>query len=434
MPNKRVKKSSVNESQERLIVKNFFSLKDINIELGRFNVFIGEQASGKSLLLKLIYFFREAIYTPVTGYSLNDMLSLLNNTDEIEKIISKSFRSMFNTENQDNFLLKYQNDKFSINIEHENKTLKIEFSKELKVEFEKLSNKIESHNLSGLPAQPHLWLKLVSTTKLKVFGQNIFIPASRRFLVMLDPILYKLLIDNPGLDHFITNFGWLYNTAKGFYNDVTDIPKLNEIVKWFDNKSTQILKGSYVKDNLNGYLKQKRGDTKLKDLASGQQEFLPLYLFLRFYLIHLFINFSSPEIQLYFSEAHLYIEEPEVQLYSTAQEDLIELLVYVTNVTKSHSLNLSTHSSDILMVLNRLILADEVIPKNPKDVMNKAIKKKYKNITVPFNELRAYYLSNGKAKDIRDYDSKFIYAKDFDQISEDNAIEFDKLLDLRYDK
>lgn len=35
-------------SKERLVIKNFFTLKDVDIELGKYNVFIGEQVSGKS--------------------------------------------------------------------------------------------------------------------------------------------------------------------------------------------------------------------------------------------------------------------------------------------------------------------------------------------------------------------------------------------------
>ena len=43
---------------QKIIVRNFGSIKEAEVELGKFNLFIGEPASGKSTLAKLIYFFK----------------------------------------------------------------------------------------------------------------------------------------------------------------------------------------------------------------------------------------------------------------------------------------------------------------------------------------------------------------------------------------
>ena len=42
------------EVKEKLIIKNFGPLKGIELELGRFNVLIGENATGKSIVAKLL--------------------------------------------------------------------------------------------------------------------------------------------------------------------------------------------------------------------------------------------------------------------------------------------------------------------------------------------------------------------------------------------
>ena len=42
---------------QRIEVKNFGPLKDITLDIKDYMVFIGPQASGKSTLAKLIYFF-----------------------------------------------------------------------------------------------------------------------------------------------------------------------------------------------------------------------------------------------------------------------------------------------------------------------------------------------------------------------------------------
>src|SRR5579872_7074494 len=44
---------------ETLSIKNFAGLKDVTIEVRPVTGFIGPQASGKSILAKLVYYFRE---------------------------------------------------------------------------------------------------------------------------------------------------------------------------------------------------------------------------------------------------------------------------------------------------------------------------------------------------------------------------------------
>lgn len=41
-------------NKERLIIKKFFILKDVDIELDTYNAFIGEQSSSKRLIIKIL--------------------------------------------------------------------------------------------------------------------------------------------------------------------------------------------------------------------------------------------------------------------------------------------------------------------------------------------------------------------------------------------
>lgn len=43
---------------ERIIIKNFGGLEEVDITLEKINVFIGKQASGKSVTIKLICYFK----------------------------------------------------------------------------------------------------------------------------------------------------------------------------------------------------------------------------------------------------------------------------------------------------------------------------------------------------------------------------------------
>ena len=49
---------------ETLHIQNFAGITDATIELSRMNVFIGPQASGKSVCAKLLFYFRERVNNP----------------------------------------------------------------------------------------------------------------------------------------------------------------------------------------------------------------------------------------------------------------------------------------------------------------------------------------------------------------------------------
>ena len=72
--------------EKKLIVKNFFTLKEIDIDLSQFNIFIGEQASGKSLLVKLIYYFNENFNKPIFQRKENLRTIKKNLLDNFNKI------------------------------------------------------------------------------------------------------------------------------------------------------------------------------------------------------------------------------------------------------------------------------------------------------------------------------------------------------------
>ena len=109
---------------EKIIVKNFLILENIEMPINKFNLVIGEQASGKSLLSKLVYYFKNNLddfktYQPIIHNEvliylsqktastlltpegktmvLNDILAILNkhltNKDKyyINNVIFKTF-------------------------------------------------------------------------------------------------------------------------------------------------------------------------------------------------------------------------------------------------------------------------------------------------------------------------------------------------------
>ena len=99
-------------------------------------------------------------------------------------------------------------------------------------------------------------------------------------------------------------------------------------------------------------------------------------------------------------------------------------MVYVTNVTNSSGLYITTHSPYVLAVLDNLITAYDVRDKQTEFDAN---------LLIPFEDVSAYFIKDGLAHDLRDVENRIIVAEELDSVSEQNAMEFDHLLDLKYE-
>jgi len=112
-------------SKETLIVKNFGPIKDVELELGKVNVFIGEQAGGKSTLAKLIAICRDwEILDRGIGYM--HLFKWLN----IENYFAEKTQIIY--ENMD-YKIKINNDELSLDLNTEFKN-KVRRRKEIRTE------------------------------------------------------------------------------------------------------------------------------------------------------------------------------------------------------------------------------------------------------------------------------------------------------------
>jgi len=66
---------------KKIRVTNFKSFKDLEIELGRFNVIIGANASGKSNFVQIFKFLRDT-----TIYGLDNAISMQGGVDYLRNI------------------------------------------------------------------------------------------------------------------------------------------------------------------------------------------------------------------------------------------------------------------------------------------------------------------------------------------------------------
>ena len=90
--------------KETITIKNFGGLKDVTIPLNSINIFIGKQASGKSVTAKLIYFFRKIFEDMFDGLYED------KKQREINEGIKSRFKRYFPVESwsNSNFSIQYK--------------------------------------------------------------------------------------------------------------------------------------------------------------------------------------------------------------------------------------------------------------------------------------------------------------------------------------
>jgi len=80
--------------KEKIYIDGFAGLHNFEMELNRINVLIGPQASGKSVVAKLVYFFNEVMI----DYGRLLLIGRLYYDKELEinKFIEDAFKDIFN--------------------------------------------------------------------------------------------------------------------------------------------------------------------------------------------------------------------------------------------------------------------------------------------------------------------------------------------------
>lgn len=392
------------------IENSIFDIKDVNI-------FIGESATGKSIITKLIY-----ISNTFFGFTSPKEIKELYNSNiilKMKKSFEKSYSNIFqDTYKNFDFTYYYTDEKF-VRFSHSNKSqYKVEFSEELKkdientyINFQKRVKDIEKININADPIPNIIYRLLLSQELKKVFTKEnyIYIPAGRSFFTMLSKNIFSIIENGVEIDYIFTQFGRLFQNAKKEFENLNKKISKKDLL-FIENKYKDLLKGTYafVDDEDRIYI-NKDEFLPLNQISSGQQELLPALLI----LLSVLNGKTSTTI---------IFEEPEAHLFPKDQQRLIELLIYILNHTQSgNRLIITTHSPYILSVLNNLIYAGKLKSKSIDE-----------NLYLHFENISAYSLSNNKAKSILNKENNLIDANYIDDVSNDIANVFDKLLDEEY--
>ncbi|GIJ94579.1 hypothetical protein CAPN002_17970 [Capnocytophaga stomatis] len=420
------------ETTERLYLKNFGPIKELDIEIKPLMVFIGESGSGKSAILKLMsllrwihkknnlrFFFNKVYSFPKEDFSFQ--IEELFETSSIDEFISKDTQIIFRTNEVE---YRYKNSKFIYPREEELKHVSLH-----KVAF-------ISENRGILP---------------DIYTNTIY---KKSHLGRRDWI---------ALPYYLNDTYDLFDTA------------YKKIGKKFHINSTELEFSYTSEDRLDFFIKGNNFKIKLENASSGTKTALPIELIVHYLTQHfkfedvlkrglskyLFSNSleeiinNTSSIEGFFGhfqkgfeelsdndigneELSIFIEEPELSLFPAAQRRLINRLVkdcFVENKQENCTTRLAfaTHSPYILTSLNNLLLAGEIAKLKPEkeEEINKIIPKAY---WLTMEQIGVFSIENGIVKPAIYEDENLINGDYLDSISEEISEEFSKLLDIKYEE
>ena len=216
---------------ETLRIKNFRGLKDVTIEVGDFTVLIGPQASGKSVIAKLLYYFRGAIER------FKYLVVVAKDIDTVKRREVTEFLKYFplNRQPAGEFECSYSCGDYQIRLtssDHASQVA-IDYSPFLAGLIGELlaivgergekrssggGNSLGSVLLS-LDIKQVISRTLHSDALYAVAGETRFVPAARGFFATLQNSIFGLLSENANIDPIVSEFGRLYEFVRGQWGE-----------------------------------------------------------------------------------------------------------------------------------------------------------------------------------------------------------------------
>lgn len=377
-------------------INNFGPVKNARIELHRLTVLIGEQASGKSTIAKLIYFFKSISEEFFSHYYQSSSKAVDFTQDLIVPIRERFYDFFGSTHHLPDFKIvytyapqrtltlslnekkrlypKFNKDFFSL----ENRSLLKSLKSQILRVNEDLAKTTNAQRRFTLERDRMGYVNSLSKAINSIFtnqqNDSLFVIAGRNATVGYTDFFEKQLyseiqsnivkayqkrsqtIDEALMQRFIERV----SRIKSLLMKHKDFEGLLEVAPKTAKQSlrdaleliTHILRGKYQTSEFGERLLVGNDQfVYLQNASSGQQEAIRI---LQDVFVALFEGNSVFRI----------IEETEAHLFPMAQKYVIELLALLLNSNNNNELILTTHSPYVLSVLNNLLFADRVISKN----------------------------------------------------------------------
>lgn len=433
----------------KLIVKNFIHFREAELDMDKkLVVLIGEQASGKSTLARLLYFFRNATHT------LRQWIWRVNWEGEptlgsaFHQQLERQFRLFFGElTHLGQFEITYHyTEESSVTIAL---TADGELDITLPTMIEEMNELYEAYQVKLRQAKaqshkegdaPKTLLTSGERTLLEIFlgtGINriserlfgtylnsLYIPSDRQIVsnypdafkrvfyggikrdiferdVERNPapavqsyLLAQFLEKNETFLETFDAHDYQFLLAEQTSDEDNDIDASQ--IEFMMKKMACILKGTYgTADDKKPLFEQPTGEKSvpLQAASAGEQNTLRL-------LQDIFFSV------LYENGVFRVIEEPEASLYPTAQKELIEIIALMLNATECQVV-LTTHSPYVLTVLQTLLRAAPAVQKQPSAVA-RIVKLAPGRCWLTAAEVAAYQLRDGACHSLIDAESEEI--------------------------
>ncbi|HEX4029626.1 MAG TPA: AAA family ATPase [Terracidiphilus sp.] len=445
----------------KLTVKNFSVIKHAELEFGKITVLIGPQASGKSLLCKLAYFFQKTLFDLAGNHAV-----ALQDPDRWETFVNDSFQKSFcaffptYSWGRESFRIEYQDGGYHPQILRDAlatnglvinspgslclsflggafRKVFDEFGESLK---EALREVPPSNQSARLLENTYLaGRRLQDIQSDPMFSVHSYVPDTRTIFSTYNPSYAAARIGSA--DPVVIAFSRQvdYEFRKSFPSQA----KI-ECIRRMDEESRAILGGELVFDEGDGLVRFRENDGRqlpLTELSSGTRELVPLLTHLRQYVFDENADFpgiigrpSSTEAKGPLPERLVFVEEPEANVFPTTQYNLVRLFAWMA---KEERINLSwvitTHSPYILTAFNDLIKAGYIASERPEKAskIDKIVPRQFWIEPADF----AAYAFDGKDSilhPIMDSETKLIDGDILDDISGRIGAEFEELLEIQY--
>lgn len=413
---------------DRITISNFGGIHDASFTLNEINVFIGEQATGKSVAAMLIWFCRNIPKWLVENWTLKNHPHSAPN-----KHLENLFTKYFPPSNYplQGWSVEFENDFYSVQIQGSaaENPLTITTSESLAQITDGITQIIQfpsNPQQLGLRVE-EFWKQIRESFHNK---ENIFIPAGRSNFYQIKSNTFSFLSGQTQIPPLILEFGAYFEqkVVQRLYEWDTSNPSLPNVAQFglpFISLFESIVRGKYHQDqNQEEFIiHPDHRKVSLFNASSGQQELMPLAHTL-LDLIYSRINDDN--------DFHCYIEEPETHLFPTGQATVAKMIATTYNSRQgNHHFVITTHSPYFLSALNNLIAAGMI--RAAGNVAQEDLEMVVPgNIIVPPGKVSAFLFENGKVISIMDEETGLVLASSIDGISDKIGGEFDQLLELKY--
>lgn len=421
----------------RLIVSDFSCIDAAEMTLSRLTVVIGPQASGKSVLSKLIFFFNDLTSRQFLWLEDEKPYSAFISavTDDFKKWFPPSAWG------GQKFKIRYEIGPFFIEINRRGSKQRLlddviisssEYFSDL------YDNALRQYRKAKDRATDltqddsfvdreyeSLWRirGMIESSMSVAVGEDYvrtqtFVPAGRSFFTSIGKAIAAF--DQSGmLDPVTVRFGRLFAANRERSSNRVMNRNITADERTRQNEAMKSLFGGRIRiERDNEYVETPDGRrVPFHILSSGQQELLPLWMVIG----------VSPRK----SAEHriIYIEEPEAHLFPTAQSLVVEYLAsLLSDNAPGRKMLITTHSPYVLAKINNLVRAGDLASKK-RDLAGDIESIIPRVSWLRHRDITAYAIIDGRLQVITDQDG-LIDADYLDDVSGVISMEFSKLLEL----